>query len=399
MVTARELPADLLHAHAGDLAQDVDGHTAGGGHIGVPLGAADVGRGDVEGAGYLAHDLLDGDRHGLGLVEDVLDGILCHADDRLDALEHIVGVELFDRAFQLADVIFQMVGDELSHILGQVEVEKLRLALDDGHAGLEIRRLDVGGQAPLEAGAQTLFQALDLLGRAVGCDDDLLVGIVEGVEGVEEFFLGGLLARDELDVVHQQQVGHAVLHPEVLGAAGADGRDQLVGELLTGDIHDDEVGVGALDLGLDGRQQMGLAEARAAVDEQRVVSTGGVGRNSLRRSKRKLVGRAFDEVLEGEFIVALRGGGVRLVLLGQHHFVGRRAGDDEGDVHVKAQHCFEGLFEQAEITVRHDLADEVVAHREGDMAGVLKADRLQPVDIEIIRRLRHLRLAVALGSL
>ena len=88
MVTARELPADLLHAHAGDLAQDVDGHAAGGGHIGVPLGAADVGRGDVEGAGYLAHDLLDGDRHGLGLVEDVLDGILCHADDRLDALEH-----------------------------------------------------------------------------------------------------------------------------------------------------------------------------------------------------------------------------------------------------------------------------------------------------------------------
>ena len=399
MVTARELPADLLHAHAGDLAQDVDGHAAGGGHIGVPLGAADVGRGDVEGAGYLAHDLLDGDRHGLGLVEDVLDGILCHADDRLDALEHIVGIELFDRAFQLADVIFQMVGDELGHVLGQIEVEKLRLALDDGHAGLEIRRLDVGGQAPLEAGAQTLFQALDLLGRAVGRDDDLLVGIVEGVEGVEELFLGGLLARDELDVVHQQQVGHAVLHPEVLGAAGADGRDQLVGELLTGDIHDDEVGVGALDLGLDGRQQMGLAEARAAVDEQRVVSTGGVGRDSLRRSKRKLVGRAFDEVLEGEFIVALRGGGVRLVLLGQHHFVGRRAGDDEGDVHVKAQHCFEGLFEQAEITVRHDLADEVVAHREGDMAGVLKADRLQPVDIEIIRRLRHLRLAVALGSL
>ena len=44
----------------------------------------------------------------------------------------------------------------------------------------------------LKAGAQALFQALDLLGRAVRCDDDLLVGIVEGVEGVEEFFLGGL---------------------------------------------------------------------------------------------------------------------------------------------------------------------------------------------------------------
>ena len=40
----------------------------------------------------------------------------------------------------------------------------------------------------------------------------------------------------------------------LLYTSGADGRDQLVGELLTGEIHDDEVGVGALDLGLDGRQ-------------------------------------------------------------------------------------------------------------------------------------------------
>ena len=51
--------------------------------------------------------------------------------------------------YKRQDVIFQMIGDELGHVLGQIEVEKLRLALDDGHAGLEIRRLDIGGQAPL----------------------------------------------------------------------------------------------------------------------------------------------------------------------------------------------------------------------------------------------------------
>ena len=261
-----------------------------------------------------------------------------------------------------------MVGDELRHIFGQVKVEQLGLALDDGHAGLEIRRLDIGGQAPLKAGAQALFQALDLLGRAVGCDDDLLVGVVQGVEGVEELFLGGLLARNELDIVHQQQVGHAVLHPEVLGAARADGGDQLVGELLTGHVHDDEIGVGALDLGLDGRQQMGLAQTGATVDEQRVVGAGRVGCDRLRSSKRKLVGRALDEVFEGELVVALRGGGVRLVLLRQHDLVRRGAGHHEGDVHIKAQHGLEGFLEQAEVAVRHDLADEVVPHREGDVA-------------------------------
>ena len=69
-----------------------------------------------------------------------------------------------------------------------------------------------------------------------------------------------LLAGDELDIVHQKQVCHAVLHAEVLGAAGADGGDKLIGELLAGNVHDDEIGVGALDLGLDGREQMGLAK-------------------------------------------------------------------------------------------------------------------------------------------
>ena len=153
---------------------------------------------------------------------------------------------------------------------------------------------------------------------------------------MEELLLRGLLARDKLDIVHQQQVGHAVLHAEVLGAARADGGDQLVGELLTGHVHDDEIGVGALDLGLDGRQQMGLAQTGTAVDEQRVVGSGGVGRHRLRRSKRKLVGRTLDEVFEGEFVVALRGGGVCLILLGQHDFMRRGAGHHEGDVHVKS---------------------------------------------------------------
>ena len=70
----------FLHAHAGDLPQDVDGHPTGSGYAGVALGAPDIGRGDVEGAGDFAHDLLDGHRHRLGLVQDVLDGVLGHAD-------------------------------------------------------------------------------------------------------------------------------------------------------------------------------------------------------------------------------------------------------------------------------------------------------------------------------
>ena len=35
VVAARELPADLLHAHAGDFTQDIDRHAAGGCNVGV----------------------------------------------------------------------------------------------------------------------------------------------------------------------------------------------------------------------------------------------------------------------------------------------------------------------------------------------------------------------------
>ena len=106
MVPAAHLFADVLHAHAGDLPDDIDGGAAGRRHGGVALGAADVRSRDGIGAGHLADDLLHGDGHGLGLAENVPDGVLGHPDHRADALQHVVGVQLFDRALQLADVVF-----------------------------------------------------------------------------------------------------------------------------------------------------------------------------------------------------------------------------------------------------------------------------------------------------
>ena len=148
-----------------------------------------------------------------------------------------------------------------------------------------------------------------------------------------------------------------------------------------------------------GGQQVGLAQAGPAVDKQGVIGSGRVGRHSLGCRKGKLVGRTFDEVFESELVIALGGGGVGLVLLGQQHLVGRGAGHHQGNIHVKAQYGLECLLQQAQVAVGNDLADKVVAHRQGDVARILKADRLEPVDVQVIRRLGHLRFAVALGSL
>jgi hypothetical protein len=80
------------------------------------------------------------------------------------------------------------------------------LGAEDGDAGLEVGRLDVGGQAPLEAGDEAGLELLDLAGAAVAGEDDLFAGLEEVVEGVEELLLDALLAGEELHVVDQQHV-------------------------------------------------------------------------------------------------------------------------------------------------------------------------------------------------
>jgi hypothetical protein len=90
----------------------------------------------------------------------------------------------------------------------------LCLALQDGDLGLEIGWLNVGDESPLEARAQAVFDVAELLGRTVAGDDDLLLLLVQRVEGVEELLLHALLAGQELYVVDEQHVDRAELVAE-----------------------------------------------------------------------------------------------------------------------------------------------------------------------------------------
>ena len=105
---------------------------------------------------------------------------------------------------------------------------------------------------------------------------------------MEELLLRGLLARDELDIIHQQKSAtryfmrkSSVLPARMAAISSLVNCSQVTYMMTNG---------GALDLGLNGGQQMGLAQTGAAVDEQGVIAPE-VCRHSLRSSKRKLVGR------------------------------------------------------------------------------------------------------------
>ena len=88
---------------------------------------------------------------------------------------------------------------------------------------------------------------------------------------MEELLLETFLALDELDVVDEQHVALAVAPLERDRGVGADGVDELVHERLGRDVAHVAVREVLPHVVPDGVQQVGLAEARLAVDEQRVV--------------------------------------------------------------------------------------------------------------------------------
>src|ERR1700759_3717646 len=92
--------------------------------------------------------------------------------------------------------------------------------------------LDVGDEAPLEAGAEAVLEASDRLGCPVGRDDDLPTLAVELVGRVEELLLELLRALEELDVVDEEDVEVAVAPLEAGHGLDPDGVDELVHERL-----------------------------------------------------------------------------------------------------------------------------------------------------------------------
>ena len=214
------------------------------------------------------------------------------------ALQRRVGDQADERALELADVRLDLAGDVERDVVGQRDRLGLGLLLEDRDLRLEVRRLDVGDEAPLEPRAQPLLERRDLARRAVAADDDLLLRVEERVERVEELGLRAFHARQELDVVHQQHVHGPVALAELVDAVVLHRVHHLVLEPLGRDVGEVHLRVVAEHVVPDGVHQVRLAEPHAAVDEQRVVrarrrlghrAAGGLG---------ELVGRSDDEGVE-----------------------------------------------------------------------------------------------------
>jgi hypothetical protein len=146
----------------------------------------------------------------------------------------------------------------------------------------------------------------DLVGRPIGRQHDLAVGLVQVVEGVEELLQRLLLALEELHVVDEQHVDVAVAALEGVAGAGLHRVDELVEERLGRDVADPVGGIVVVHVAGDGLQQVGLAEAGVAVDEQRVPAAGRHLGDGLGGGVGEAVRPADHEVLERVAGVQLR---------------------------------------------------------------------------------------------
>ena len=171
---------------------------------------------------------------------------------------------------------------------------------------------------------------------------------------MEELFLRALLARDELDVVDQQKVDGPVAGAELGGPVVADRVDELVGEALGREVGDRHPGEEPRALVADGVEEMGLAEADPAVDEERVVGARWQLRHRLARGLRELVRGADDEGVEGIARVQPLGGAPRHGwAAGRRRRRALRRGlvHDDGDARVAAETLLRSVLERVEVVL------------------------------------------------
>ena len=123
---------------------------------------------------------------------------------------------------------------------------------------------------------------------------------MEGVEGVEEFLLGGVLAGDELYIVYHKHVHVAVFVAELGVGIVLYGLYQLVCKCFAGNVGYAVGGVYLLYVVAYGVHKVGLAKANVAVYEQRIVRRGRVVRNCLCGGVGNVVAAANDKAVKGE---------------------------------------------------------------------------------------------------
>jgi len=213
----------------------------------------------------------------------------------------------------------------------------------------------------------------------------LFAAFIQRIEGVEKFLLGAFLAGDELDIIHGQQVGLAVFFLELGGGAVADGQNQLIGEFLALDIQELIIRVILAYLAADGIDEVGFAQAAAAVHKERVVAFGGVIGYRPGRGVGQAVAAAHHEGLEGILLFGLE---IQPVILLRRGGCGGSLTRGDLHLHREAHDLLKAGGEQGIVFFVDDIPLELCGALQAGGAAI-QGGQLQLPDPEIIGDLAH----------
>ncbi len=175
-----------------------------------------------------------------------------------------------------------------------------RLFREDGYSRLVIRLWDVNDHAGGEAGLQTLLESGNEVWMFVGGEDNLLIIVVQGIEEMKEFFLAAILvAGEELNIVHDEDIIFAILLLKGLESRCLERVHYLLDELVRGHVVNVLVGGRSLDVVSHCLDKMCFAMTSRAIDEEWIVGNARASYHRLGRSVSKFIEGSDDEGVEG----------------------------------------------------------------------------------------------------
>ena len=205
MVPSAEVSTDLPETESGVLPRQIHPDLPGQGDGLVASLGKQVGDSETVVVADRVEDVLD--RGGTSRCGDLLftdrSFAQIHADGGL--LQKREALKLGDGTLQLPDVRIQPGGDVRRTIVRKIDIPHFSLAPDDRHPGFVAGPLDIGDQSTVEPAGQTLLEIGDFVRGRIGTEHDLPSGLIQTVEGVEEFLLRRTTLGQIVDVVDDQQ--------------------------------------------------------------------------------------------------------------------------------------------------------------------------------------------------
>ena len=311
MVATPEDLADFFEGEVGKVSAEIHGDLSGNGNFAGAAWSGEVGDLEVEALGDEVLDFAgaEGVLFLLLFLEDVAEDLFGQWEvDRFLPFQFLEVSEAIEGTFEAADIGLDGFGEEFEDIRPDVKLELGSLGFQDFDPCSIIGATDGWGEAGLEFGGQGGAGLGELVGGAVASQEDLFTVVVEVVGQAVELFLRGGIHGQDLHVVQEEDIGGTVLAAEAVIGALFVGLGEFCDELFGRAVQNVEVGVEPVGFLGVGVEEVGLAEARPAVDADGVGHGSWLLCRGLAGEMGRLVTRAGDEGFESEGRVKLAEG-------------------------------------------------------------------------------------------